>query len=245
MNTPRTATKPSRCTSSTRNSPLLLTITDQAARDEFVLTSSMLPRVVHDNFKLFDGFVSECEYITQSILCCLSDALNLEEADRLERSHRKGEPSNTTLSMLHYPQSTDPTKVGNNKHTDVGSLTLLFADQWGLQVARPETKSWSFIHPRAGHAIVNVGDTLRFLSRKQLNSCVHRVVAPAGGFQKESRYSIAYFLRPENAAMFEDAEGRKISAQTWHDDKYAMLEEPHAKQKANQLLMGGMETILT
>ena len=36
----------------------------------------------------------------------------------------------------------------------------------------------------------------------------------------EDRSSIAYFLRPENEARFNDMNGRKDKAVDWHDDKY-------------------------
>ena len=140
-----------------------------------------LPAVVHQNITLFSRFISLSHYVTQTLLSCLSDALQLGDSDRLEKSHRDGEPSNTTLTMLHYPEDTNAVNVGHNKHTDIGSLTLLFTEQWGLQVLEPETKNWTFVQPKAGHAVVNAGDSLRFLSGKRLRSCVHHVVPPGGG----------------------------------------------------------------
>lgn len=201
----------------------------------------MLPSVVQDNIEVFESFISLSQYVTQTLLSCLSDALKLDDGLRLERSHRDDEPTNTILVLLHYPKNTDPTKVGHNKHTDIGSLTLLFTEQWGLQVMMPETKTWTFVQPKAGHAIVNVGDSLRFLSGKRLSSCLHRVIPQNGIYQKESRYAIAYFLRPESGVKFEDTDGNEVSAQRWHDSKYVMFGEPHAKQEASNMLTGGME----
>jgi isopenicillin N synthase-like dioxygenase len=205
--------------------------------------SPALPSIVYDHGELFYRFISLSHYVTQTVLSCLSDALNLGDAVRLEKSHRDGEPSNTILTLLHYPKITDAASVGHNKHTDIGSLTLLFSDQWGLQVLLPDTTNWTFVQPKAGHAIVNIGDSLRFLSGKRVRSCVHRVVPPGGGCQEESRYSIAYFLRPESTAIFEDPNGNKVSAEKWHDNKYVVYGETHTKQEAGNMLTGGMELV--
>lgn len=217
----------------------------QVARAEMVGKSEMLPAGVKNEEELFDSFISLSHFITSTLLSCLSDALGLEGAVRLEQFHRDGEDTNTTLVLLHYPPSATDEHVGHNKHTDIGSITLLFSEQWGLQVWSPEADGWAFVQPRPhGHATINVGDSLRFLSDKRLFSCLHRVVPPMGGRQEEDRYSIAYFLRPENAAVYEDPSGKRVTAREWHDDKYVMFAEPHVKQEKSAMLTGGMETIL-
>ncbi|KAI0638938.1 2OG-Fe-II oxygenase family oxidoreductase [Trametes polyzona] len=217
----------------------------KVSRAEMVEKSPLLPESVKKQEQLFDTFISLSHYITQNLLQCLSDALGLTGGARLEQFHRDGEETNTTLVMLHYPPSDSDETIGHNKHTDIGSITLLFSEQWGLQVWSPEIDGWAFIQPRPkGHATINVGDSLRFLSQKRLYSCLHRVIPPVGGRQTEDRYSIAYFLRPENNAVYEDPNGRKITAREWHDDKYIMFGEPHVKQEESPMLTGGMEPIL-
>ncbi|EIW65088.1 2OG-Fe-II oxygenase family oxidoreductase [Trametes versicolor FP-101664 SS1] len=217
----------------------------KVSRAEMVEKSPKLPEDVKKQEQLFDTFISLSQLITQTLLERLSDALGLAGPARLEQFHRDGEDTNTTLVMLHYPPSDSDDTIGHNKHTDIGSITLLFSEQWGLQVWSPETDSWAFIQPRPhGHATINVGDSLRFLSQKQLYSCLHRVIPPVGGRQSEDRYSIAYFLRPENNAVYEDPNGKKVTAREWHDNKYVMFGEPHVKQEASPMLTGGMEPIL-
>ena len=75
-------------------------------------------------------------------------------------------------------------------------------------------------------------------SAKRVNGCSHRVVPVA---RDEDRYSIAYFLRPENDVHFEDVEGKKVKAAQWHDNKYVMFGEPHERQAKSAMLTGGME----
>jgi len=200
--------------------------------------------VVYENFELLESFMSRSHDVTLTLLTCLSKGLKLRAGVSFEEKHRDGEVANTILVLLHYPKNTDVELVGHNKHTDIGSLTLLFTEQWGLQVLMPETKKWMFVEPRSEHAIINVGDSLRFLSGKRFYSCLHRIIPPNGQFQHESRYSIAYFLRPESSLSFEDTDGNEVTAQAWHDQKYVMFGEPHTKQDESTMLTGGMEQVL-
>jgi isopenicillin N synthase-like dioxygenase len=216
-------------------------------RDELFQNAANLPAIVRENLELFESFVSLCHQALRTILCCMSDAL-LTMDDTItvvENHHREGEPSTTNITLLHYPPNRSPAQIGQIQHTDIGSLTLLFTEQWGLQVLMPDTKTWAFIQPSERQALVNVGDALRFLSGKRLKSCLHRVIPPKGRYQQESRYSIAYFLRPENEAVFECPDGQWESAKTWHDMKFAMLGERHDVQNASQVATGGMCTDLS
>lgn len=177
-----------------------------------------------------------------TVLETLSDALNLSGAARFEASHRDDKPSRTTFSMFRYPKQSALDKgCGHNKHTDIGTLTFLLCEQWGLQVLSPEKKNeWQYVRPEPSHAIINVGDSLRFLSRNQLLSAVHRVL-PLGERQEEHRYSIAYFLRPDDDAQYEDASGQIVTAKEWHDRKFDVFRESHIEQARNPILTGGME----
>lgn len=127
-----------------------------------------------------------CHLVNKTFLTCLSDALGLQPGRRFEDYHRDNKRSTTTLALLHYPKQDCEAGMNHNKHTDIGSLTLLFSGQWGLQL-----HDWAYVAPQDGHAVVNVGGSLRFLSGKKFNSCLHRMVPVAND---EDRYSIAYFL---------------------------------------------------
>lgn len=198
----------------------------------------LLPSIVKDKQDLFKSFIGLCHFVNKTMLTTLSDILSLTGNASFQAYHRNDRPSNTTLVLLHYPKQGVQEGMGHNKHTDIGTLTLLFTEQWGLQLQQPGSDEWEFIAPLDGHAIVNVGDSLRFLSGKKFNSCLHRVVPVTSN---EDRYSIAYFLRPENETRFEDTDGREVKAVDWHDDKYVMFAEPHDRQERSRMLTGGME----
>ncbi|KAF7966514.1 hypothetical protein HWV62_38074, partial [Athelia sp. TMB] len=210
------------------------------ARDELAYSDGVVPRAVEDQRELFERYLGLNEYATTTILSILSDVFSVEEAERFERHHRADEPSDTILAMLSYPSN----GTTHNKHTDIGSLTILFSHEWGLQVVAPETGKWEFVEPRPDHGIINVGDVLRFLSGKKLNSCLHRVVRATGKYETPHRYSLAFLLRPEDTLRIADVEDRAISAKEWHDRKYEIYAASHDEQETNQVLTGGMEKLL-
>ncbi|KAH8812193.1 hypothetical protein F5884DRAFT_820165 [Xylogone sp. PMI_703] len=215
----------------------------KVSRDEIQKDSPHIPRNIKNNgdIKVLENAIASSNIVTKTILSALSTGLGLTGAARFENSHRNHRPSTSTLAMMHYIPS-DPVKsknIGHQKHTDISSLTLLFSEQWGLQIRPPGAKEFGFVAPKPGTAIVNVGDSLRFASGHQMQSCIHRVV-PLN--PEEHRYSIAYFLRAENDTMFTDSAGRNITAGEWHDEKFYTFTAPADEQaKApSYLLLGGM-----
>lgn len=177
------------------------------------------------------------------ILTQLSLQLGLSGSSSFESYHADQGPSFSTLGLLRYPKHDEdvpPTSVGHNKHTDVGSLTLLLTQQWGLQFLSPQTNRWELLEPRPGHAIINVGDSLRFPSKDELVSVVHRVI-PLKDTQDEDRYSIAYFLRLNDDVTFNDSTGKTWTAREWHDFKFDVFKSPSTLDAKGQFLTGMME----
>lgn len=184
----------------------------------------------------------EAHDILMMMLERLSKEMGLKGSARFETYHAEPGPSLTNLALLKYPKHDESadSSVGHNKHTDIGSLTFLLCEQWGLQILSPDTKTWAFVKPRAGHAVINVGDSLRFPSRGELASVVHRVI-PLHEKQHEDRYSIAYFLRVNDDVRFLDAKGKLWSAKEWHDFKFDAFRSPVTMENGMQVLTGMME----
>nr|QIW91875.1 OXY3 [Phialomyces arenicola] len=207
--------------------------------DQLTSGTEDLPSVVTANLPLFGRFTKQVHNSLMTILSCLSDAVLPHSNERFEASHRKGSTTRTNLTVLKYPkQESAELGIGHNRHTDIGTLTFLTSDQRGLQILTPD--GWRYVEPRPGFAVVNVGDSLRFLSKRLFRSVVHRVL-PIGPHQTEDRYTVAFFLRPEDEALFEDARGQVVSAKTWHDRKFDHFREPHDSQNIDCILTGGME----
>ncbi|KAK6611105.1 gibberellin 20-oxidase [Botrytis cinerea] len=193
------------------------------SRREFLKGSTDLTSSVRSQSDVFFSFIKDAHNITLMILSRLSTQLSLTGSKRFESYHADpiaGVTSLSTLGMLRYPkheEGTEPTRVGHNKHTDVGTLTFLLARQWGLQFLSPFTLSiWG-----------------------ELASVVHRVV-PLRQRQDVDRYSIAYFLRPNDDVKFSDPNGKAWTAKEWHDFKFNVFKSPSTLDANGKFLTGMM-----
>jgi isopenicillin N synthase-like dioxygenase len=196
------------------------------------------PPVIDKYWSLFQRFMSTSHRITREVVIALSNILGLEGEDRLENFHGENTPSPSALSMVNtFMRSSTDNNVGHYAHTDVGSITLVFCKEWGLQVLSPRTNKWANVGPRPGYAIVNIGDSLRFLSKSKLRSSFHRVV-PFIGSSQRPRKSIVYFLRPNSGTIFKDVDGNEWTAEQWQERKYIVFAETHEEQKMSSLLTG-------
>ncbi|KAL8704840.1 MAG: hypothetical protein Q9201_002035 [Fulgogasparrea decipioides] len=217
------------------------TATVSNAHGQELLGRWALPPVVQEHQKLFDDFTSSSHYILKVLLTQISDGLGLRGSERLEQWHRDDLPSKSTLYFLHYPEEANKThsnEVGQNMHTDIGSLTLLFAPQWGLQVLDSASNEWQYVEPKRGYAIINVADTLRFMTNRRFRSALHRVVPVEG--QVEDRFSVSYFLRANDCVEFQASDNSNASAKSWYFRKYDTYEKPHDVQRQEPVLTGGM-----
>lgn len=198
----------------------------------------MLPGPLDAHRSLLERLMNDLHAIGISVLRALSLVLRIPVERSLEMSHRHHCSSTSALGVLKYPRLwAESPQLGHGAHTDVGSLTLLFCSEPGLQILDPKTDQWAYIRPKDGHAIVNVGDSLRFLSDHRLRSCLHRVVPPVEG-KITDRLSCACFLRPELDAVFMDDTGKSWKSVDWHDGKYKMFRAPTEKQQQDSVLTG-------
>ncbi|KAL1888821.1 hypothetical protein Sste5346_009299 [Sporothrix stenoceras] len=221
----------------------------KVSRDEIQHDSPRIPSPVKNSgdLQILENAIGSCNTVTKVILSALSTSLGLTGAGRFENAHRNERSSTTTLSMMHYLPLADlagQNRLGHQKHTDISTLTLLFTEQWGLQVRPPGgacgTREMGFVAPKPGCAFVHVGDSLRFASGHKFQSCIHRVV-PFN--PTEHRYSVAYFLRAEDDTLFVDSEGRAVTAAQWHDEKFKAFTDPELWQAMapKSMILGGMK----
>ncbi|KAL3429761.1 hypothetical protein BDV09DRAFT_189855 [Aspergillus tetrazonus] len=186
---------------------------------------------------------SNAHGLTMLILRCLTKVLGEKLPTPLESFHDPSRPTTSTLSMFRYPSQIGEEAakgVGHNKHTVIGTLTFLLCQQWGLQVLSPQQNKWVYVAPKHGHAIIVVGDSLRFLTQNRLLSTVHRVLLFINR-QLDHRYSISFFLRPADDTIYRDSKGRMITAREWHDQKFDHFRVSHSEQAGDSILTGGME----
>lgn len=188
------------------------------------------------------AFVEQSHAVATLLLSRLSTSLGLTGASRLETLHRADRPSTSSAVLQHYPFEGDlpaDTSSGHFTHTDTGSITILFNTEWGLQVCSPHSEAWQYVPPaRDTRAIVNIGDTVKFLTGGRLKSCLHRVVPCHDRWAGGSRYAIIFFLRANNHVEFEDLEGRAWNAHNWLNGKFLNYRSPHEVQKQSLMATG-------
>lgn len=154
--------------------------------------------------------------------------------DALAGFHRITEEAGDHVRMTHGParRTAELPEIQTPGHTDFGSITILFNWLGGLQVwsdpsrgsfenivdpdssagdSAGEKPRWLWVRPPPpNHAIVNLGDAMVKWTGGALASGRHRVVPAPGEQGRFSRYSIVYFVRPEDQAVLKRLEAPGI-----------------------------------
>lgn len=177
------------------------------------------------------------------IFSALSLTLELQASHHLQLYHGPASRSADIVRLLKYhPQPLSERGLTHIAHTDLGSLTFLLTQQFGLQIHDGESQQWQYVQPPPpGFATVNIGDCLSLLTNDLLKSCRHRVSALPGRALEE-RYSFAYMMRPADEVLMrpvqspmvdamrgqerakgQDEEEKTFTSGEWLQRKYAML----------------------
>ncbi|CAG8973702.1 hypothetical protein HYALB_00006973 [Hymenoscyphus albidus] len=188
----------------------------------------------------FASFIKSSHSVPNLIAKNLFDYLQLEGNNRFENFHKPNEQSTSSAVLQHYPLTDLPpqTSAGHFTHTDTGSITVLFNTEWRLQVFSPETEDWEYVPQRKDCAIINVGDTLKFISNFKLKSSLHRVIPWHGPNVSNSRYATIFFLRASNDVKFRDSEGVEWTGSGWLERKFENYRIPHEEQKKTAISTG-------
>jgi len=139
-------------------------------------------------------------------------------AETLTSLHRQMKISGDQVRFIKSPpQPPSDMRTALGKHTDFGSITILFNRLGGLQILPPpfltpagQEPEWTYVKPLPGHCIVNLGDAMVKFTNGLLRSNIHRVVSPPGEQAKETRYSLVYFSRPEDEVILKRLEGSNV-----------------------------------
>lgn len=163
--------------------------------------------------KVFKQFMGDAHSTGMVILDALARKVGIPAEDFAEK-HKFTELSGDHVRLTWGPGDPEATSEGGKTeantrittfgHTDFGSITLLFNWLGGLQIENGKTGEWEWVRPVPGHAIVNLGDTMKEFSGHRLASGKHRVVAAPGLQAQLERYSVVYFVRPTDEVYMED-----------------------------------------
>ena len=171
----------------------------QMSTDELRQGTLKLPPVLFASSGALRSFQRRCDEVTRLLLSQVESSLGISLADR----HTVEEPSESGLKLIYEPSLDRVTDVGENKHCDSGTWTMLFYDAMGVQVYLGPDKEgekldeWRFLPPPPkGCVLVHPGSSLERLTGRKVKSPLHRVTQPSNG--AEERYFLCYFLRPEH-----------------------------------------------
>ncbi|ORY66219.1 gibberellin 20-oxidase [Pseudomassariella vexata] len=196
------------------------------------------PEVIAKQLGPLKQAISSHREICILLLTRLSAALGLGEKSAYQQYHRANAVCPTAMGLLKYTLAeVEPDKVGQIAHTDAGSLSVVFTEVAGLQVLKPNEEEWYWIPPKPGHAVVNVGDSLRFISGGVLASSLHRII-PHKDEKCRHKYSIVYLLRPEMDAEFVDEDGVVWKGLEWTNKKHAVFRASAEEQAKGTYLTG-------
>ncbi|KAK5120877.1 hypothetical protein LTR85_005944 [Meristemomyces frigidus] len=171
------------------------------------------PPIILEKQELFNNYVVHCRAAVDCLLEHLNRHLELP-AGTLANLHRISERSGDHVRLVQAPPSEyNEARAQRAEHTDFGSITVLFNWLGGLQIRVPDTTDWVYVRPIPGSCVVNLGDAMVKFTAGLLRSNIHRVVPPPGEQAGESRNSLVFFSRPEDAVVLKRLEGGLIDAQ--------------------------------
>ncbi|KAH1286534.1 hypothetical protein KXX33_009505 [Aspergillus fumigatus] len=170
----------------------------------FSVTNEPFPRPapIDEHWQALQGIVRSCRDVAGTIFRTMSTALHLPADKTFESFHHPCHASLDIIRLLKYqsapPGETTP-RVPQTAHTDLGSLTMLFASTPGLQICPRGSDDWLYVMPRANSMIVNLGDAMSIWTDGVFQNVLHRVSSMPGQAMEE-RYSFAVLMRPADGA---------------------------------------------
>ncbi|KAJ9054789.1 hypothetical protein DSO57_1010662 [Entomophthora muscae] len=171
-------------------------------------SDDQLPSTIKENMQATEKFTRTCHDVGGQVLRSLAAALCLD-SEYFVNAHSYDKKSSSIFRLLHYPSVPDSvnsaTTIRAGSHSDYGTITLLFQQlpsnsceemASGLQVLIKG--SWHDVPAKKGCIVVNIADLLSFWTEGRLCSAVHRVILPEDDLKSLSRYTIAFFIHPND-----------------------------------------------
>lgn len=169
------------------------------------------PEIIACNQLLLKDFTISVHALAMHLLGHLDLHLDLKPGT-LASFHRLHKSADDHVRFIKYPaQPLDDRRTSLGAHTDFGSITILFSALGGLQILPPGPDAqWGYVRPERGHAIINIGDALVKFTNGLLRSSMHRVTYPPGAQAEFVRYTVAYFVRPEDDVVLKRLGGGNV-----------------------------------
>ena len=187
-------------------------------KSTFIDKDKPLPNLFNEEFDKLRKFTFDCHNLCLELLKHFSLILNLP-VDYFADRHSITDHHSTTLRLLYYPKITNEfnntfkSNLRAGKHSDYGSLTLLFQNDAmsGLQILNPDNEKWIDVIPPPNEDVIlcNIGDLLEFWTGGLFKSTIHRVLKPETSAKE--RLSIAYFLHPNDDCQIKSLNNNNLN----------------------------------
>ncbi|KAJ3570111.1 hypothetical protein NPX13_g5843 [Xylaria arbuscula] len=192
------------------------------------------PEVVKASKPMFKEYIETAHGVGQFILGILAKKLGVDPAEFANR-HRIEEMSGDHIRMTRGPprEKEELPEIQTPSHTDFGTITLLMNWLGGLQVWSESARKALLLNHEPDVPVINLGDAAVKFTNGVLCAGRHRVIPAPGAQGKYPRYSIVYFVRPENQCIMKQLrapgipdgpqEEKDINARDWIKQQAAGL----------------------
>lgn len=153
------------------------------------------------------AYYREMRQVASRVTAMLAEAMGVPASDLGAWTDRQ----HSNLCVNHYLSQSGPVAPGRMRqhpHTDIGGITLLWADdQPGLEAQIGPHGSWVPVVFPGDALLVQAGDLLHLWSGRTVPANNHRVVSPPrrAGESRPERYSVVYFHHPDLATWVQPA----------------------------------------
>ncbi|KAF2716678.1 Clavaminate synthase-like protein [Polychaeton citri CBS 116435] len=199
------------------------------SKNDMILPESEMktawPSTILQERSVFTDYIRCAHETGMLILRVIAQGLGVDPEELMKR-HRINELAGDHVRITRGPprEKEEMPEIQTPSHTDFGTITLLMNWLGGLQVWSNSSRSatlndgqptdtsgtWLWVKPKPGCAIINLGDAAVKFSNGVLCSGRHRVIPSPGTQGKWPRYSVVYFVRPEDACPMQVLKGSGI-----------------------------------
>ncbi|KAK6200104.1 uncharacterized protein RJT21DRAFT_85963 [Scheffersomyces amazonensis] len=178
--------------------------------DDFINHPERHPKLLQAHLKEVADYYNHLHRVVLPQLLRLCDIILKVPEGSLLKNYFPNSGTNKDTSgshgrlMLYQPyedeanlKQTDNTYLRG--HSDISALTFITSQPiLSLQVKDVYSGNWRYVNHRPNSLIVNIGDSLEFISGGHFKACLHRVVQPPLDQVGFNRLIIIYFCNPSN-----------------------------------------------
>lgn len=180
--------------------------------DSFVAKKQKHPPPIADNINVVARYFNHIHQVVLPRLLSLCDLiLGIEEGTLISKyfaHYGTNQDSSNSHGrfMLYQPyEKQEYSKLTESVflrgHSDISAFSFITSlPILALQIKNYYNGNWTYVNHRPDSLIVNIGDSLEFISGGYFKACLHRVVEPPKDQRHLERLVVIYFCNPSDEA---------------------------------------------